>query len=673
MAWISEWQVITLALLFFFVPGLIVLFAGGVRRLNAFAVAPVLSISMAGVFAVIFQFLKLGFNPLTYLVGVLAIAAFVMILRGFVLRAKPSLATSPLALNYMLQSGGSIWVKFTILFGALWAAVLVGRNLIRSIPDPMLISQTFDNVFHLNAVKHIAVTQQGSSLTLGNLTESSQGFYPASMHDFFALVAMATGAAVPVVINVCVLIIAAVVWPLGMMLLVTRVLGAKPIVLVATGVFAAGLSGFPYLLIGFGVLYSLFCAIALLPATFSLCIDVAGLGAESEKNWVSPLFWLVLISPGVALAHPSAFVALMLFCVPLFAARLFREFGRALATSHVLRHRGFRTWLLLTAVYAVFFVGVWLKVRPSLGAAPWVAYESTAQAIGEVIASAPQGAIAAWVVMIFTICGIYRIMRWRRDLWWIFAVYFLAGLLHMFAAGWGANALRTFMVGTWYNDPFRPAAFLPLATIPVAVVGLDAFYSWLRNHLPGLLSKSSLGNRLRWNWKLLCRVGAVAVVLCLLVLTQSGTLSGALGTIKTKFTLDDNSVLLSSNELEVLRAVDKYVPADESIVVNPLTGASLAYAFSDRKVIPPHMFGDKTRDEEFLIDHWKESAYNPGVCPAAKRLKAYWALDFGGKTVISSADRYLGVTDLFSESNDGYKIVFKKGDAALARLTGCGE
>lgn len=676
MTWIETWPVFLAGLAIVILPGAVILRLGGVRGLNMLALAGPVSLSISASIAVVLPFLGLPFTPVVFWV-VCAIAAVIALgLHLWLRKRRPSLRGTTLAMNGFPNSGG-LWRPLAwsaVALGAIGGGALIARTLTRAIGSPMNFSQTFDNVFHLNAVKHIVETGNGSSLTLGNLTEASQGFYPAGLHDMMALVAVASGAPVAVAVNVVSIIVAAVIWPLGCMYLVTRIVGKRPLPVIAAGLLSAGFSAFPFLLIGFGVLYSLFAAIALLPVALGLIIEVLGLSKLPALTPAVPIFWLIVVLPGVAITHPSALVALTVFAYIPLAARVLREIVKSVRGAQPVKRAV--VWAALLALYSVCALVVWLKVRPDLSAAPWGASQSTSQAIGEVIASAPMGAIAAWVMMILTIVGAYVILRWRHELWWVLAIYIVAGVLYMFASGWGSGTLRTFMVGVWYNDPFRLAALLPLATLPIVVIGFDEL---LRAAVPVVRSAvsfvagrgraSSVGTR-RASVVILS-VGTIAAVFMAAGLSQSGTLTNVKTRISQIFAPGDSNKLVSADEQAVFDELGDVLPDDAVVVANPFTGASLAYALADTEMLAPHMFGTRSDDEQFLLDHWSEAAYNPAVCPIVSELNAYWALDFGDETVIETRDRYLGVDGLDDNLAPGVEVVYAKGDARLLKLTAC--
>lgn len=537
---------------------------------------------------------------------------------------------------------------------------------------PPHISQTFDNIYHLNAVKFIAATGNGSSLTIGNLTKESEGFYPAAMHDLFALVHQITNLDIPTTMNICALVFAGVVWPAGAIFLTTLATGRHPVPIIIAGVLSAGFGGFPYINLAHGVLYPFFTAVAILPSVLGLCVMFFRRAKHSDdQKSSSTLIWIAATAPGLALCHPSVVIALLLLCLPLALERALSEavkwYRQFRANSlHPYPAKDLTFWFIFALLYGSAFTIIWVKVRPDTATARWENYESTGQAIGEVLTAAPYGAVAAWVILFLTLAGIHHIVKHKHHLWYVLAFYTLFGILHVFAAGWGVGTLRSFMVGTWYADPYRPAGMLPVVTLPLASLGGYALYQWLFKNLEKILTRSRIGQA-GYSARAISAILIGFALLC----SQSGTLDYSLNYIRSQYAFDKNSKLLTPSELKLLKKVKKIVPKNDVIVGNPFTGTALAYALADRNVLTPHAFGDRTSDEKYLLQHWKEGAYNKRVCSLVKKYRAYWALDFGTDTVIGTGEEYLGVRDLEREAGPGFKKVASTKDAYLFKLIAC--
>ncbi|MCM3656524.1 hypothetical protein M3147_04590 [Agromyces mediolanus] len=682
MSWWQMLPVVLLAAAVLLVPGGLVLAAAGVRRLNLLALAMPVTFTVGGVVAVLAPFLRLPFSAPTFVGGAIIAAAVALLARLLLVRAAGRMEPHrsgwwPWAVRDVTRgglaaegrlprSGFGRWRGALPVLGWTIGAALIARRLVLGFGQPENFSQTFDNIFHLNAVHHIAVTQSGSSLTLGNLTEASRAFYPAAMHDVVAIVEQLAGVDAAVAMNASVLVIAAVAWPLACMFLVARVVGYRPLPLLVAGALSAGLSGSPYLLIGFGVLYPLMAAMVIAPVALGLVIELLRLSAQRSRSWIAPILAFIAILPGFMLTHPSAVIAVMALTIPLLLARLLL----AWRSSPGPQRRAVRTfWTIAVPVYLIVFLIVWLKVRPNLGAAPWGATQTTSGAIGEVAAASPIGAITAWVYLFGTILGLYAIVRWLPSRWWLIACYAIAGTLYVFAAGWGSGALRTFMVGVWYNDPFRLAALLPVTTLPVVVIGVLFALDFLRRRVTGWIRRRrAIAGNAGW-------MGATVVLVCvalMVVATQGGALAGIQKRIANSFALDADSRLVTPDELALIREVADYVPEDGMIVGNPLTGAAYVYALGDRSTVAPHVFGERSADELILLRHWDEAAFRGDVCPIIEEYNAYWALDFGTELVIpADEDEFRGVDSLSSGLAPDVEVLAQVGDARLVRTTAC--
>lgn len=676
MTWTQTAPVVIAAAVFILAPGIAVGLALGARRFTLAGLAAPISMSLSAVLAVVAPFVGLPFTPAVYL-GFSALAVIVIIaLRWFLPKFRP--LTAGFAANGSVPQGpiGKRLGSVLIVIALALSAIVITLRFTTGISSPENFSQTFDNNYHLNAVWHVAETQNGSSLTLGNLTDASRGFYPAAFADMLGLVVQLTGAAVPVVVNAATLVFGAVVWPLSCAFLISRVVGHRQIPLLAVGLFSAAFSASPYLLVAFGVLYPNFASLTLVPVAIGLAAEWLNLGPDKAPSRWASLIALILVVPGVTLTHPTALVTLFAFGVPMVFAWWFGQVH--LHRSGRITGRRYIASCAALVVYLLCTVAIWMMIRPNLDSAPWKAFETEAGALGEVLASSPMGSKASWVLLAFTAIGFYVIGRHFRQQWWLLAMYVMGGLLYVFAAGWQIGRLRTLMTGVWYNDAFRLAALLPMVTLPLVVIGVEwlVFY-WLR-----LIESQHRAMRADARPHLLTRVlsrlplrAGTACMIVLLVLLAAGAQRGPLEKTETRlaevFALKDDSQLVTSDEYALLQQVADHVPEGDTVVVNPFTGAALVYALAHRTALPPHMFGDRSEDEQLIIDHWDQAAYDPRVCDAVSRTRAYWALDFGSQTVIDTPIRYLGLEDVTNGTAPGISTVAQVGSARLVHLDVC--
>ncbi|WP_341856845.1 DUF6541 family protein [Brachybacterium sp. GPGPB12] len=147
------------------------------------------------------------------------------------------------------------------------------------------VSQTYDNVFHLNAVRHILRLGDASAGTVGGMTAlpGAERFYPALWHQAVSLVVRLSSQEIPLASNMVMLLLAVVVWPLGLMALVRTCTRSGPVGWMAAGALA-GISGaFPLSLMAFGILSPYFLSMILMPVLVIMLVHLAGLAPDSPQ------------------------------------------------------------------------------------------------------------------------------------------------------------------------------------------------------------------------------------------------------------------------------------------------------------------------------------------------------------------------------------------------------
>ncbi|WP_427018631.1 DUF6541 family protein [Pseudarthrobacter sp. P1] len=648
---------VLLAGVVFVVPGLVFSFAVRVHGLSRLLLAPVFTVAMASVLTLVLPLLHVRWSPLSFALGSLAISAVAFGIQALLSRKWPEPAKPPQRRPVLIAS----------VAGLLGAAVLITLQMATAIQAPENISQTYDNVFHLNAVRWAMESGAASPLSLGAFTGISA--YPSAWHAMTSLVAMASGVSVPVAVNVTNVAIGAIVWPLGCLYLVQGLVGQRVVATVMAMVFVPAFTGFPMLMIDWGVLYPNLLSIALLPAALGLGFNALGLGHHYRPS--TPVAWLLfLVSvPAVAVAHPSTLMALVVFLLPAVVAIGYHKVRGLLPMDTPERRRGVLAILLMAAAAVVVLAVVWRVFRPPVGSANWGAVESPSQAVGELLVGGAMGRPAAVVIALCLLAGIARlwVTRSRR---WLIGTFVVAAVLFFYAAGLDFSP-RWFLTGVWYYDSYRLAALLPVAIIGPAVVG--ATYLWdestrriaaLRSHFAGGRPVLAAG-----------RPGRTAALyaggLVLLVfLTQFGVMTWAVDRTHWAYKASAVSGLLSPDETALLKRLDTHVEPGAAIAGLPSSGTALAYAFSGRTVIQPHILTTHGDDVDIVNAGLKDAAQYPWVCDAVRALDVKYVLDFGTRTVTGTMPGYGGVMDL--ADSPSLELLDQQGpDAKLFKVTAC--
>ncbi|WP_160664706.1 DUF6541 family protein [Pseudarthrobacter sp. ATCC 49987] len=637
-------------------PGLGAGYAFGARGLMLWAGAGPLSVSLIGASAVLAAAAGIPWSILA-VTGLSVLACLVgLALRRWIWppRGTPALTSST----------GRAWLVPASL---IVSGSIVGFRIISIFESPDNISQTFDNVFHLNAIRFILDTGSASSLTIGNLVDSTghPGIYPAAWHAFVSLTVQLTALPIPGVVNVCNVLIGALIWPAGCVYLTRRILGANPVATWVAAIAAAGFSQFPYLLLDFGVLYPLMLATAVLPFALSLVVSVLDTGNAERHGIGSSALVLAMTVPGIALAHPSALLALLAFGTPWVLKRLI-TWNAALVpkTAKPLSR------VLPFAVMLCFVLGAyifWKALRPEAEAAFWPPIQSLSQAFGEAVTASGMGRPMPVVLAVLTVTGVCVAASARR-LWPLLMSFTAAVALYVVVSGMWFGRFRSFLTGGWYNDSNRIAALLPVVTVPVVALGAV----WIAGLAVSRYKAygTAILRALPSSWRRFAYAGSVALVwVSFAGITQFQTVEPEVSNGANSYRLTDDSKLLSKDERALLAAVDEHVPSDEIVIGNPWTGASLVYALSDRKTLEPHMLGEPSETVRLIERRLNQLDSDPTVCDAVRTLKSYWVLDFGKLEVHGGSHPYTGISNL--ESRPSFRLVEKRGNARLYEIVGC--
>lgn len=703
MSWVGLLPFAAIAVLWLLLPGYVVSRCAGLRRVDALGAAAPVSVLVVSSSAILGDKFGLGWGLLPVLGGTAVLAAMFLAVHGShgLLRRwqarrvetddsahDESADTGPAGEHSAREHQTGVARRSGLaglLTGALrghhlsshrllWpltflgAAALTAINLGILIGGPQNFSQTFDNVFHLNAVRWILDHLNGSSLTVTMISgNEAPSFYPMAWHDTVSLVLLTLHSSqVEVGVNATIIAVGAVVWVLGCLSLANAALRCSPLGVIAAGFLCAAFPSFPFDPVAFGVLYPNFLGIALLPGTLAIAIRTLGLGAGRIPAGRGVAVCVLCIG-GVSLAHPNSFLSFCLVILPALLIWALRQAQRGWRRQA--KVTAWSVWLppLLFIAATVLVVKIWPLLQPAGQRDIWEPVESTAQAIGEALFAAPLGATAAWVIGLAAMVGAIRIIMTRRHLWML-ASHLVVVFFWVVVSSWKLSPDRTNLVGGFYSDPHRIAATLPVTTFPLAVLGT----SWAGAVLTRRVTMAwAARGRRRTVWVILVLI-AVEIVALLQFTQRGGAVRHAVGQGRVTYQATSDAILVDSYELSLLRELPDLVPAGSVVATTPYNGASMAYGLENVATTTTHIAYVRTPDLTEINDHLDEAASRPEVCAALDRENVDYALDFGPRSVSRSSEAisYPGFNAL--SRSPGFELVAKKGHAALYRITACG-
>ncbi|MFE6995317.1 DUF6541 family protein [Microbacterium sp. NPDC057659] len=638
--WILQTPALLASLLVVFVPGVLAMLAVGLRGLALLAFAPVFSVASTAVLALIFGMVGVPWSPLSWGAGSLVVVLLAAVLGRMLGNRTPERTGS--ARRWLIP----VALAAGILFSA-W-------RLIGYIHDPAGISQTNDDVFHLNAVRYILETSDASSLHV-NAVIGGHSFYPAAWHGIVSLVVMITGTTIPVAANILTLVIGALIWPLGVAWL-TQVLAGSATVTAYAAVLSGALQTFPLLMFQWGVLFPNALSTALIPAGVALVASLPALrGGRGPWRDTAQGALLVLVAAGsLLLSQPAAFL-------PWAAMSLVWLTFRLLRTGAPIR-RG-RAITLLAAVWIVFAV-IWWYLAQGTSGSHWPPFRGKAAAVLDVLLNGQVGIPFAFGVSALMILGLVLAVR-RAPLRWFAVAWLGISLLYVLVASAGRDIFRIDILGAWYADPYRIAALAPVVVIPLAALGADAIVRGAAR----LLKKDADSAR----WAVIGLVATTVFMLLVVLLRPVAMPNFRTGGFDDESRYDVTAEsYLSIDERALLEKLDEYVEPGERVIGNPSTGMGFGYFFSGVDVYPRTWAPPSSGPWQVLAGGLRDAASDPAVCDA---LHAYgdpaYVLDFGPGE--DEPGRYImpGMTDF--DGQPGFERVAGVGDASLWRITACAQ
>ncbi|WP_341577874.1 DUF6541 family protein [Microbacterium schleiferi] len=635
-SWSAAIAPFTVAALALILPGAVIVVAGwGVRRLALWFFAPALSLAVLAVAAVLAGMVGLPWGPIPIAIVTVVVAAIATTIRLLWVRDAPA-ALPPLR------------VILTTVAAFVAATVAISIQLMTVFDRPENISQTFDAIVHLNTIRYAMDTANASAFHIG--ATSDIAFYPNAWHALVSLSGLVSGASVPIAVNAANIAIGAVAWPASVIALSLTLFGSRMAVGIVAAALSTGFGAFPILLFDFGVLYPNATAYAILPAGLAalwMILKVTGRG-----DAIRTVALILLLVVGVGLAHPNAVLALYAMGA---AVALVVLLLRAISAGSR------RVWLThSSAALLVLLVGaaLWRFSRTGWGMSRWAPWQSTAQSFGEAVLISPRAYPLTLITAAFLLLGVTLIIRTPSR--GLFALPFaVAAFMFILVSGTPVDfLLREMVTNPWYNDPYRLAALLPVAGIPVAVFAVtwlaDACAPWLRGRTAV--------------YAVTVAVSSVA----LFSVAVGPNVSAAMERAHVNYRMDASSALLTSDEEELLERLDDTTPAEALIAGSPWTGTSLAYALAGRDVVEIHVFGTRSSEEIYLDEHLREIDEDPLVCDAIRTVGVTHVLDFGTQNVFNrddaAADR-AGIQGL--DPGEHLELIDSQGDAQLFRVVGC--
>ncbi len=656
MTWIEFVPVVLVAAGLTYGPGIIILLGARQTMFKVLAIAPALTVLVNATTAIFFSVIGISWNWIVPLIASVIIGSFIFFAKK-----------SSVFRENQCQNQDRMGCLVAILVGMVGASFLAFR-FFRIIGSPSNISQTFDNVFHLNATRFVLDSQNGSPLHVLKVTgENGNGFYPNGFHELAASVLYFFPNNIAEAVNSLVFVIFVCTWMISCMYLAKVIFGSSPTSMAFTALFAAGLTGLPMLPMYWGVLYPLLLAYSSLPVLLALFLELL----EEDALWPSPrwsqISLFILAGIGLCFAHPSVAHAFVLLAIPVFVmwnATLKKRFGHL---SH--SKSGIPNLVLLDVTIAIAVVALWIVGTKMTGGAQWGSSRRAGEALGSALLNGGPMLRPLIAVSVLMNIGMFAVFRSKKNCFLLYS-WLTVAFFWIVAACAPIETVREFMVGPWYADSLRILSVLSILVVPLCVEGSLSVVRWLNNH-------SRLA-RFQTNHLLMVSIATA----CLITQIEPGLVTSDSFAAETyRYYSDkepswrqanyirDKSMLLTKEEREIIEFAGNNLPSDALVATATNNGSSLLYAFTGIKTINTHIFYQPTKDVEEVEEHLDEIGWNKDACAATKRLGVDYALDFGNHLVTLQKREYRGLNNL--KNNSSFRKVASEGNAAIYEVVGC--
>lgn len=354
-------------------------------------------------------------------------------------------------------AGSSRWTSVGFAIGVGAAALAAGWKFVSGTTRPDAVSQMPDIQFHLQAIDQLVKAQSASPLVSGEVWFYAPISYPGGFHSLAATVAAWAGVDVVVAAHATLLVCAALLWPLGMVALVRRVVSPNGWVLAAGGLITTSLVFAPVSMMSLGGPWANLVAASMIPGA------LLPLALATIRDTAPP--FRMLLACGLA---SGAGVLAAAVAQP-NAAYSIAVLGGALAAPSVLRWG--RAWVLAFGGVLGVLVAAWIVPRQStMFDVPVVPDLSTRRAVLLLLKNGDVPLWAGGVLAVLTLAGVVFALffpSWRGvSVAWVLTFAF--GLILQF----GDRLPVTYLTWPWWSGYARIANMLGVAVVLAGCVAV---------------------------------------------------------------------------------------------------------------------------------------------------------------------------------------------------------
>lgn len=592
-----------------------------------------------------------------------------------------------------------------LLYYCAVGAIIYSVVYLSAIPSLSSVPEDYDNIFHFNLIRSFVDSGSwsllNSSIYLDTVGEypapfSAEGkYYPAAWHILCALPVSILGANVGIVANALNLVLIAFVFAPAAFIFLSCLFknDRTKLVLGAVVVFAFG--AFPWVILTFWPLYPNLVAMMLVPLVCAAFL----IATEQDASSLMRVGYAILTIIGVcaqAFSQPNSIFADAVILAPYVVYAVTKAFlaksGRRrsgsddpYANSEASREsanflRSKRSLILGCAITGLILV-IWF----ALTEAPFMQrvvdfYTAPLMSLSQALASSLSLSLAInspqYALGLLVLAGAAYILIRERSLIWLLVSYLVSLLLFVVAASFGDVWVKHFLTGFWYTDPYRVASIVPIAGIPIALLGLYG----IGVSLAGLIEKiAPSATRFKGvTYGILSFLFAAAIYIPGVLGSADSNIFKFLRFASTDAAVAENRVAYSEAEKSFIDQAKQIVGDNAVVLNNPFDGSMVAYGLSGLPVYNRSRTNYDTSSEShesaIFREHLSELAANQEVQDAIDAVGAEYVLSFDKsanrmRILFYNYDReaWSGFTQL-SDETPGLELVLSDGGMKLYKI-----
>lgn len=668
-SWLYFFLDLCIAAALLYGPGSVAFRFAGFRLEASICLAPSFSLSAFVVVGILLGLAGINVSNVKFLLICLLVTLVLLIVSGVFSRLCERKRLPHV--QYDSQNGPTFsLIALYLLIAAIFVTVLF----ILPIDGPYSFSTSNDSSAHLDFIR--VFVESGTYSTLHVSQDVSlvplSGFYPAAYHVFCAALTALPGCTVTMASNIAVVVICGAVYPLGSLLVCSRLFGSRALETRAGALACVGNVGFPWAFLVWGHLASNLLAFALVPAFVFLFWEL--LFPLENRSFAKVFVSLSVVFFAMAIAQPNAVFTGGIFCIPIIFCFV-RD--RILVMNPSLHKSHFSRSLLSFLLVVSFVLAIWtlLYLSPFLSGIVHF-YWSNDASLGQAFVSALELKYGGmfeiqYLVAPLLLLGFFLSLT-RSSVKYVSWLYLFCTLL--FIASYTKDfPLQSFFSGFWYTDYYRVGAMAAMCSTPLLCVA----YSAIARAFIRLVQRFARVLRVSF-----CFAGSLVFLYFLLLpsfqLADGSWFDTPFGSIKSNVERTYSMNNLEGIDAEEWDFIGKCIPiVKDDVVINlPFDGSGMLYGSTGMNVVYRNIKANPSNLTDKPIRMGLcNFASDKRVSDCVRNLNAKYVLILDSNSPSGSIIPYVphdrkdwsGIFDI-TENTPGFELVLSQGDMCLYKI-----